>query len=217
MDLIELEVTEKYLLQMRQERYAKKNFIRRVKRLERNQRFYPDLSLSIRRKQHLYTSIPINNTEEYNINVFSDHCQCEELDLCSLDQYEFNENQKDDDQISNLSYQIHDYLEDEIQELSCINDSSDALMIPLHYYTTNLTLDYCEKFTVLARQSNLSKLHTNSFLSFIKSGLPVPNNMPSTEKEIRHVLGVQELFTKQSICLLCSSYFDYEQKKLFTL
>ena len=91
-------------------------------------------------------------------------------------------------------------------------DSISQSILPLHNYTTNLTFDYCEAFTSLARQANLSKAHTRDFLSFIKLGLPVPNNMPSTEEELWSMLGVQDLFNKRAICLLCCCDFDYKQK-----
>ncbi|CAF4947787.1 unnamed protein product, partial [Rotaria socialis] len=43
-------------------------------------------------------------------------------------------------------------------------------------------------------------------------GLPIPNNMPTTEQELLLLLGVNELFTKRTICLLCYNEFSYDSK-----
>lgn len=84
--------------------------------------------------------------------------------------------------------------------------------VPLHDYTTNSTCDYCEAFTIAARRANLSRSSTNEFLSLIKAGLPTPNHLPSTEEALLLLLGVEDLFTKRSICLLCFRELDVKEQ-----
>lgn len=83
---------------------------------------------------------------------------------------------------------------------------------PLHHYTNTSTLEYCENFTSLSRKAHLCKTHTDDILSFIKSGLPIPNNLPSTHKELVSLLNVDDLFTKRCICLSCVRSFEYQEK-----
>lgn len=86
------------------------------------------------------------------------------------------------------------------------------MKVPLHDYTSNSTYDYCQAFTTIARQANLSKTSTNEFLSLIKSGLPTPNYLPPTEEALLLLLGVEDLFTKRSICLSCFHELDVNEK-----
>lgn len=213
MDFIDLVIETKYGQYKRQERYNKKNSARRIKRLQKQQRIYPDLLISIHDKQNERTETVINNTVDLHDDDFIGQHEYEARTLNqSTESTLENHKENNEDIISNSTFQIYNDSEQDERGLSNDDeDSNEASMLPLHYYTNNVTLDYCEKFAILARQSNLSKLHTNAFLSFIKSGLPVPNNMPSTEKEIRDILGVQDLFTKRCLCLLCSFNFDYKQ------
>ena len=81
----------------------------------------------------------------------------------------------------------------------------------LHHYTNMSTHHYCTAFIELARKAHVSKSRTNDFLSFLRSGLPVPNRMPATDKHLLALLDVRELFTKRSVCLRCHDDFDYQR------
>ena len=101
---------------------------------------------------------------------------------------------------------------DEPERTSSNDESSSRPKLSLHDYTTNSTYDYCEAFTIAARRANLSRSCTNEFLSLIKSGLPIPNHLPSTEEALLLLLGVEDLFTKRSICLCCCHDFDVKEQ-----
>lgn len=114
----------------------------------------------------------------------------------------------DHDQQKELFSEIDDCDSMQRKKLS-INDRDVQPEIPLHNFTTYLAHDYCELFTELSRKAHLSKAQTNEFITFIKSGLPVPNNFPSNEKQLMALLNVEELFTKRSICLSCHRDIKY--------
>ncbi|CAF1677132.1 unnamed protein product [Rotaria magnacalcarata] len=212
MDWLELELSIEYDQHKRRKRYNKTNIQRRTKRLQKQEQIYPDLLMSTQGKQNERAETARSNTVDFHNNIFIDHYEDEQQDFIHLNEYTLqNDNENHDEIIGNLSFHIYDDSEDNEQALSCDDGSNEASALPLHHYTCNTTLDYCEKFMIIARQSHISKIHTNSFLSLIKSGLPVPNTIPSTEKQSRDLLGVQELFTKRSVCLLCSLDFDYKQ------
>ncbi|CAF3386067.1 unnamed protein product, partial [Rotaria socialis] len=212
MDWLELELAIEYDQHNRRKRYNKTNIQRRTKRLQKQERIYPDLLMSTQGKQNERAETARSNTVDFHNNIFIDHYEDEQQDFIHLNEYTLqNDNENYDEIIGNLSFHIYDDSEDNGLALSCDDGSNEASALLLHHYTSNTTLDYCERFMIIARQSHISKIHTNSFLSLIKSGLPVPNTMPSTEKQIRDLLGVQELFTKRSVCLLCSLDFDYKQ------
>ena len=92
------------------------------------------------------------------------------------------------------------------------SETKSPLKTPLHHYSNTSSYEYCATFTSLSRKANICKRHSNALLSFIKSGLPVPNNMPSTSKQLLSLLNVDELFTKQSICLPCARVLEYQER-----
>ncbi|CAF3738937.1 unnamed protein product [Rotaria socialis] len=121
-------------------------------------------------------------------------------------------NQGNDYEISIISNDAHAGTPLTEKAQSDDEDCVSLEKVPLHDYTIDSTYDYCEAFTIVARHANLSKKSTNDFLSLIKSGLPIPNNMPTTEQELLLLLGVNELFTKRTLCLLCYNEFSYDNK-----
>ena len=111
---------------------------------------------------------------------------------------------------------LNDIYDETISIETVLSNDDDGwiapIKMPLHHYTLQSTYDCCKAFTIISRQANLSKKSTDDFLSLIRSRLPCPNNIPSSEEELLHLIGVEELFTKRSICLLCYNEFSYEDK-----
>ncbi|CAF0963255.1 unnamed protein product [Rotaria magnacalcarata] len=154
-------------------------------------------------------------------NVFDDESDSEDEDnhqLSNDNNHYFIENtseelnQGNDYEISIISNDAHAGTPLTEKAESDDEDCVSLEKVPLHDYTIDSTYDYCEAFTIVARQANSSKKSTNDFLSLIKSGLPIPNNMPTTEQELLLLLGVDELFTKRTICLLYYNDFSYDNK-----
>ena len=106
-------------------------------------------------------------------------------------------------------------VEGDVTSVEDDESSTENLLLPtktyLHDHTIYSTNDYCAMFMDLSRKAKLCKSNVNDFLSFIKSGLPVPNNLPSTEKQLLALLDVEDLFTKRSICLSCYDEINYRQ------
>jgi hypothetical protein len=212
MDPLDLTLGTRYGHQKRRKRYDKRNAARRRKRLERNQLIYPDLIIG-RHHQQAGFGQETTTINEDDGDSFNDNCEYSSDNnnhhIVSTSKQQDEENVYD---MNNMFLDVYDDSEPIEETQSDDNDSTPPVKLRLHHYTNNLVHDYCETFAVLARQANLSKTHANDFLSFIKSGLPVPNNMPTSEKELLYMLDVEDLFTKRSVCFLCCCDFDYEHK-----
>ena len=90
------------------------------------------------------------------------------------------------------------------------NEEHEALSnTRLHLHTKVTILDCCKDLSTFLRRANVNKSHSSSLLKFIKSLLPVPNNMPCSTENLLSLLGVRDLFVKQAVCLVCNQYFDY--------
>lgn len=207
MDAIELELGNQYARKKKQERYAKWNIERRRLRRERNLLLYPALLIKPKNIQIIGHG-EIRVLEETN----QDMCVKQSIDVIDEINVENGWNilvQNNDHDVERWSATSLELLEetDDENHLNLFN-SSQPDSILLHHYTSCPTVDYCESFVTFTRRANLSKLHTDNLLSLIKSGLPVPNSLPSTQKELFDLLDVQELFSKRVICLYCYTELD---------
>ncbi|CAF3426408.1 unnamed protein product [Rotaria sp. Silwood2] len=63
----------------------------------------------------------------------------------------------------------------------------------------------------LIRQSQISKKQSERLLYFIKSILPVPNQMPKDMDTLLKALNMTDYFNKRTICILCDK--DLEKNK----
>lgn len=193
MDLIDFQFTKEYNHRKKIARYSKNNLTRRLKRLNIKQvsricssKVQSNCPSSFCEQAQPVKSDKINVSQplQYVPNVLSEEFDCDNtVETVNIpDELSSNESEK--------------------QDLSSIHT-------PLHKYTLLSTYDYCESFATVTRAANLSKKSTHSLLSLIKSGLPIPNELPATEQELIDYLGVEELFSKHSICLLCYNELDY--------
>lgn len=214
MDPIDFEITDQYNKKKKKKRYSNHNAARRLNRLEAKRQCYCP-SITAEQDTLLFDEQPddfiIDNTNLKNhhhehVNDYDDHL----IEFAANECIELDED--DDCELSS----ILDYTFDDTDLLEEINSNGDDSItldpIPLHNYTITSTYDYCEAFTKIVRQANLSRESVNDLLSLLKSGLPVPNNLPCTEEQLLVLLGVDELFTKRSICLVCYKEFNYKNK-----
>ncbi|CAF1147912.1 unnamed protein product [Adineta ricciae] len=73
----------------------------------------------------------------------------------------------------------------------------------LHSFTSLTVNGVALRFLQLLRQSQISKKESEQFLSFFKSLLPVPNQMPKDMNSLLKHLGVNNYFNKRTICVIC--------------
>ncbi|CAF1134088.1 unnamed protein product [Adineta steineri] len=130
------------------------------------------------------------------------------------DSYDESDEDKDDDLnelIPDLLYQLNT---DE-----CINDDEESLDNLMHHFNLSLPLhemdtflhdlttlkrnEYCANLLFLLRKANICKSHADKFIQLIHTGLPIPNTMPKSMKDLLSTLQVESLFTKREICTMC--------------
>jgi hypothetical protein len=63
---------------------------------------------------------------------------------------------------------------------SCFNETDTHL----HDLTSITKYEYCTKLLLLLRDAKMSKSHTDKLIQLIHSGLPTPNNLPKSMKEL---------------------------------
>ena len=83
----------------------------------------------------------------------------------------------------------------------------------LHGYTSVPRKSYCLDLLNLLRDANVCKSHSTRFIRLIQSALPIPNTFPSTIQDILHLLKVEDLFMKRSVCLVCRMDLHYGVKR----
>lgn len=216
MDPIESKFASEYNQFTKRKRYNRYNIARKFSRSKRDEVFYPDLSLpnsdtlsfdEERMNHPLHPKKMVENPLSLNRNA--DEIRLAYTPRSSSDEgsiiYTANTLSHEDDLDLDLDVQS---VEDD--KSSNMNLSLTTTTY-LHNHTIHPTYEYCETFASLSRRAHLCKSHVNDFLSFIKSGLPVPNNLPSTEKQLLALLNIEDLFTKRSICLSCHVQIDYLQ------
>ncbi|CAF2088964.1 unnamed protein product [Rotaria magnacalcarata] len=101
-----------------------------------------------------------------------------------------------------------DYSTDENED----NESIDQMESELHPFTHVSTKDTMFEFLRLIRGSQISKKESENLLSFIKSLLPFPNQMPNNMNKLLIGLGTINYFNKKTICILCEKEFQYNQR-----
>ena len=85
----------------------------------------------------------------------------------------------------------------------------------IHEFTYITTTAYCTDLLNLLRDAGVSKLHSKRLIALIKSVLPTPNNLPSTMTDLLSLMNIDDLFFKQSFCLVCKQYLEYKQRVCF--
>ncbi|CAF4012453.1 unnamed protein product, partial [Rotaria magnacalcarata] len=86
----------------------------------------------------------------------------------------------------------------------------------IHEFTNITTTSYCTDLLNLLREAGVSKLHSKRLIALIQSVLPTPNNLPSTMDDLLLFMNIDDLFFKQSFCLVCKQYLEYKQRVCFT-
>ncbi|CAF4561077.1 unnamed protein product [Rotaria socialis] len=212
MDSIDFNVQYQFSLHKRKERYKRHNAARRQIRSKEKKSCIARFPTPKQYKLSLAeVNLKIILEDEYTC-LHDNHQLSNDNNHYFIENTSEELNQGNDYEISIISNDAHAGTPSTEKAQSDDEDCVSLEKVPLHDYTIDSTYDYCEAFTMIARQANLSKKSTNDFLSLIKSGLPIPNNMPTTEQELLLLLGVNELFTKRTICLLCYNEFSYDSK-----
>ncbi|CAF3787500.1 unnamed protein product [Rotaria sp. Silwood1] len=101
-----------------------------------------------------------------------------------------------------------DYSTDENED----NESIEQMGSELHPFTHILAKDAIFEFLQLIRASQISKRESEKFLSFIKSLLPFPNQIPKDMNRLFIGLGTTNHFNKKAICILCEKEFENNQQ-----
>lgn len=76
-------------------------------------------------------------------------------------------------------------------------------LLPLHNYSNLHTIQFCTDLIKLSRKANLCKRHMSELLALVKSALPVPNQLPTTNYQLLSILNMDDLFTRKKFCLSC--------------
>ncbi|CAF1525326.1 unnamed protein product [Rotaria sordida] len=212
MNSIDFNLAHLYGQQKRKERYNKHNAARRRIRLTQKKSCFPHISTTIQHKPSIFEQNIMEIIENEDFSLYDDH-ECINGNSNCLIKYTSKElNVDNDDAISiMLNYGYNETVTIEEEQ----SDDDNSILpdkLSLYNYTIDSTYDYCEAFIIIARQANLSKNSIDDKLFLIKSDVPVPNNLRPTEEKLLLLLGVTELFTKRSICLLGDNEFNYQQK-----
>ncbi|CAF4171168.1 unnamed protein product [Adineta steineri] len=97
-----------------------------------------------------------------------------------------------------------------INELILSHNKQVAL--PLHPYTNISTKEFCTNLLRAFRQTKLCKTYSTNMLKLIGSGLPQPNNLPTSLNSLLRYMNVENLFTKRKVCLSCQSDIEYSAR-----
>ena len=181
------------------QRYERRNAARRRSRSMKNQLLFPDLRLPGSEPIFYGEETTMMPTDDRNIFICNDESGSQGTTHSTKDMFEYDEPR---DSASSLCA---------TESTTEAEDSTEPIETRLHHYTNVTTHHYCSTFIELARKAHVCKSRTNDFLSFLRSGLPVPNRMPASDKHLLALLNVKELFTKRSICIRCREDFDYRR------
>ncbi|CAF1142177.1 unnamed protein product, partial [Rotaria magnacalcarata] len=168
----------------------------------------------------------LDTQDENNLNIISNHLDSDYLYKNDVHSYElqnihsstdtvsfpFDEQASDDTiDISNNEQASDDTIDISNNEQAsdnlyeCFNLSNDFTLpdIYLHSSTNLKKAEFCRNLLTLFRDAKVCKSHCDRFIQLIYSGLPVPNNMPRSMKNLLNEMQVEELFVKRSICVAC--------------
>lgn len=139
--------------------------------------------------------------EDYNIEPNDDNC------TYGADDYILNDQQ-------NNHFDTDDFVD-------CSTSEEDSNEAPtedsrIHEFTDVKTATYCTDLLNLLRDAGISKSHSKRLIALIKLILPIPNNLPSTMDDLLSFMNIDDLFFKQSVCLICKQYLEYKQNECFT-
>lgn len=95
---------------------------------------------------------------------------------------------------------------DEVEKVSI-----DSLENELHPFTHMSIKETMSEFLQILRRSQISKKESENLLSFIRSILPFPNQMPKNRNTLLERIGVTDYFSKRTICILCEKEFSNDQ------
>ncbi|CAF3597992.1 unnamed protein product [Rotaria socialis] len=103
-----------------------------------------------------------------------------------------------------------------LDSISTNDDNIDTILIDqvdseLHSFTPISVKSAMLEFLQLIRQSQINKKQSEHFLSFIKSILPCPNQMPKNMNSLLKRLDVTDYFKKRTICILCEKELEKKQ------
>ncbi|CAF4751404.1 unnamed protein product, partial [Rotaria socialis] len=85
-------------------------------------------------------------------------------------------------------------------------DSTTSIDSLLHQYTNITTEEFCSKLLNLLRDSHTCKLHSNRLLSFIKSVVPIPNDVPKNINKVLEALQIEDYVYKHyMLCTICNN------------
>lgn len=139
------------------------------------------------------TNMEIRSSSE-TIDIFHDNY---DLDFDLISAADCVENTAADD----LDDDQSDDNFNEINELILANNKEVSL--PLHPYTNISTKKYCTNLIRVFRQTNLCKTYSTNMLKLIYSGLPQPNNLPTSLNSLFNYMNSRLSFLiKNQNCLL---------------
>ncbi|CAF1295528.1 unnamed protein product [Rotaria sordida] len=159
------------------------------------------------------TSLPIFITEEQN-----EHSSDGILDLCANEESfdDLSERNVDEevyydlDEL-NIDEQVSDVLDESFNLATSTFPEPDLIL----HGSTNITKnEYCRNLLTLFRDAKISKTHCDRFIRLIQSGLPIPNNMPTSMKNLLQEMQVEELFLKRSICTACNQNLNHHNDNI---
>ncbi|CAF3256146.1 unnamed protein product [Rotaria socialis] len=121
-----------------------------------------------------------------------------------------------DDFLSEQDSPLSQNNDDDSDSISTNDDNIDTILIDqvdseLHSFTPISVKSAMLEFLQLIRQSQINKKQSEHFLSFIKSILPCPNQMPKNMNSLLKRLDVTDYFKKRTICILCEKELEKKQ------
>ncbi|CAF3073771.1 unnamed protein product [Rotaria sp. Silwood2] len=153
--------------------------------------------------------VPVTSSQEEvnlenSLNLNIEHFQDEESSVEFIDDFNI-----DQESLSSTS-------DDDLESINNTDDHAETLQTgqidcELHSLTHVTVEKAMVNLLQLIRQSQISKKQSERLLYFIKSILPVPNQMPKDMDTLLKALNMTDYFNKRTICILCDK--DLEKNK----
>ncbi|CAF3545147.1 unnamed protein product [Rotaria socialis] len=153
-------------------------------------------------------SRPVNSSQQTNIiDLFDPNLEFSQEQV--IEEYI-------DDFLSEQDSPLSQNNDDDSDSISTNDDNIDTILIDqvdseLHSFTPISVKSAMLEFLQLIRQSQINKKQSEHFLSFIKSILPCPNQMPKNMNSLLKRLDVTDYFKKRTICILCEKELEKKQ------